>query len=78
MARNAARITDIRAQTNLHGFAEALREAAHNEDCGSNLQARDLDEVFQVAPVRSADLAHDIVTEVTDTQRLVICRRSRK
>ena len=72
MARNAARMTDIRAQPSLHGFAEALREAAHNEDCGCSLQAHDLDEVFQVALVRSADLAHDIITEVADTQRLEI------
>ena len=36
-----------------------------------DLQAHDLDEVFQVAPVRSADLAHDIVTEVTDTTRVI-------
>ena len=71
MARNAARMTDIRAQTSLHGFAEAPREAAHNEDCGSSLQAHDLDEVFQVALVRSADLAYDIVPKVTDTKCVI-------
>ena len=65
-------MTDIRAQTSLHGFAKALREAAHNEDCGSSLQAHDLDEVFQVALVRSADLVHDIIAKIADTKRVIV------
>ena len=74
-------MTDVQAQPSLHGFAEALREAAHNEDCGSSLQARDLDEVFQITLFRSADLVHDIIAKIADTQGIVIeltrdCARS--